>query len=35
VANVLVNPLPVPTATNTGPYCDGATVNMSTGAFST
>jgi hypothetical protein len=27
--NVLVNPAPVPTAANTGPYCQGATISLS------
>lgn len=27
--NVVVNALPVPTANNTGPYCDGATMDLS------
>jgi gliding motility-associated-like protein len=30
---VTVNPLPVPAANNTGPYCPGNTIQLSTGAF--
>lgn len=26
---MVVNPLPIPTANNTGPYCEGATINLS------
>lgn len=32
---VTVNPLPVPAATNTGPYCQGNTVQLNVGAFNT
>lgn len=34
-SNLVVNPLPVVTATNSGPYCAGTTVQLGTGAFST
>jgi len=30
--NVVVNPLPIVLPTNTGPYCAGATINLSVGA---
>jgi gliding motility-associated-like protein len=32
---VVVNPLPVPAPTNTGPYCPGQTIQLNVGAFST
>jgi gliding motility-associated-like protein len=35
MTSVTVNPLPVPAATNTGPYCPGATIQLNVGAFST
>jgi hypothetical protein len=34
-STLIVNPLPVVTATNGGPYCAGATVQLGTGAFNT
>ncbi len=33
--NVVINPLPVPAATNTGPYCAGTTIQLNLGAFTT
>jgi gliding motility-associated-like protein len=33
--SVTVNALPVPAATNTGPYCPGNTIQLNVGAFST
>ncbi|MBK7666170.1 MAG: gliding motility-associated C-terminal domain-containing protein [Sphingobacteriaceae bacterium] len=33
--NVVVNPLPVPAPTNTGPYCPGNTIQLNEGAFTT
>jgi hypothetical protein len=33
--NVLVNPAPTPTASNTGPYCPGNTIQLNVGAFTT
>jgi len=33
--NVVVNPLPTPAASNTGPYCPGATIQLNVGAFTT
>ncbi|MBK7668018.1 MAG: gliding motility-associated C-terminal domain-containing protein [Sphingobacteriaceae bacterium] len=33
--NVVVNPLPVPAATNTGPYCPGNTIQLNVGSFTT
>jgi gliding motility-associated-like protein len=33
--NVIVNALPTPTASNTGPYCPGNTIQLNVGAFST
>jgi len=33
--NVVVNPLPVPVANNTGPYCAGATIQLNVNAFTT
>jgi gliding motility-associated-like protein len=34
-AVITVNALPTPTATNTGPYCPGNTIQLNVGAFST
>jgi gliding motility-associated-like protein len=33
--NLLVNPAPTPTASNTGPYCPGNTIQLNVGAFTT
>ncbi len=33
--NVVVNPLPAPAPTNTGPYCPGNTIQLNVGAFNT